>query len=290
VGREKSPSGLSVGAVIGLSALVGVVAGLALANRHQSAELSNARLAEAVDHTLPVGVPLRTDQSMMAPDPRALAGLPPYPGAEPRRMLSGTTEENGVGAVAWFQTDDPLETVLGYYERALSQKVVITSNRLSERRGYVAWLEAPADDAGLPDLDEATVHMVSVSDEGSQRMVFVSANQPQKMLAAARELPGGVRLPEWVTAPQVIRTGEVGQERATIFAIVDRPVAELHRALAALLEHDGWQVATTELEEGQGSIVATRNDVTQVDALKKGPDGTELFVTVEQHPAPSAHP
>jgi hypothetical protein len=224
---------------------------------------------------------------MMAPDPRSLEGIPPYPNAAPRRMFVGTTRSNGVGAVSWFETQDKVETVLQHYEKAFAlEKRNTVSGRPSPYRGFVAWFEYEHDADGKRVFGEGTLHMVTVSDEKSRRMVFLSATEPMRMLEdQAAQLPGGVKVPLGAK-PHVVRVGELEQEHASIFAEYKRLDVETVAAqFERLAQDDSWTVVKRETDqEGSVNFTLARGKFVQVATVHRVGGTTELLTSVEEVP------
>ncbi len=280
--------GVSAVRVVGFASLVGVVAGSLLSVRH-NAQLDEARelaVPKVVEKAIPQGAPARPTD-MMAPDPRSLEGIPPYPNAAPRRMFVGTTRSNGVGAVSWFETQDKVEAVLKFYEKAFAaEKHNTVTGRPSPYRGFVAWFEHQYDADGKKVFGEGTLHMVTVSDENSRRMVFLSATEPMRLLEdQAAALPGGVRVPLGAK-PHVVRTGEVEQEHASIFAEYKKLDVETVASQFEKLEvDDSWTVVKRETDpEGAVSFTLARGKFVQVATVHKVGGATELLTSVEEVP------
>lgn len=283
--RAAPTASLSPARVVGLAALLGVVMGTALSVRRtrQLDEALEVGMPAAVVKAVPQGAPA-TPTDMMAPDPRSLEGIPPYPGVSPRRMFDGTTLSNGVGAVSWFETQDSVETVLKFYERAFAaEKHNSVTGRPSTKRGFVAWFDHQVDAEGNVVFGEGTMHMVTVSDENSRRMVFMSANEPMRILEQGPTLPAGVRFPPG-PKPHVVRVGEVEQEHATIFAEYRKgEVDDVAGQFERLAREDGWTLAkrTTEVD-GSISMTLGRGAFVQVASVHKINGGAELLTSVEQ--------
>ncbi len=280
----KAP-GVGVVKLLGAAAVLGLGTGAALSLKRASDDVPEKVAASAVEEVMPVGVQAAQTADMMAPDPRSLQGIPAYPRAVPRRLMNGTTSENGVGAVSWFETSDSLDAVMSFYEQAFSQaNMSSTSHRYSPRRGYVAWMQHFYDDAGMPTPGEGLLHMVAVSDEGSRTMVFLSATEPQHMFDNAPVLPGGIRLPSGAR-PQIVRTGEVGQEHATVFSTFKFDRQTLLTKVEEIAREDGWKLSEKAVSaEGKASLVFRRGEFVQVAAVEGTSDTSQVLITVEQHP------
>jgi hypothetical protein len=265
-----------------MSSVLGLVTGVVLERTRRPSEAADLGREPVVDESMPAGSPVRVNQ--MLPDPRSLEGITPFADVLPRRMFVGTTAENGLGSVSWFETSATIDQVLGFYEEAWrTEHPMFTTHRFSERRGYIAYQEHQYDAHGIAKAGEGTLHMVSVSDEGGRTMVFLSATEPEKFFRD-RELPGGVRVPQGLRA-QVVRTGEVGQERSTVFASSHTmTLEEFEAAEQQILKEDGWAVVDRAVAPtGRATVVARRADFLQtivVDAIS--PHDTSVLISVEQ--------
>jgi hypothetical protein len=287
VAVKQSPNpGISAVKMLGVASLLGIVVG-GLASFQHSNELDAARdltVSTAVDQAMPMGA--ADKQRMMDADPRSLEGIPPYPNtALPRRMFSGDTRSNGVGAVSWFETKDSLDAVLDFYQAAFIKERHTPVVARSDRRGFAAWFEYARDADDRRIFGEGTLHMVTVSNEDSRRMVFLSATEPMRILEQQQAaLPGGVRLPVGAT-PHVIRTGETGQERATVFAEYKTTTAELAADVEKLAVSDGWQVTErTTMEGGALSMTMKRGNFVQLAVVEaKVGGGAQVLTSVEEH-------
>ncbi len=280
--------GVSAVKIVAASSLFGVVVGAVVSFVHGRDQDAARELAvpAAVERAMPMGKPDEV-RHMMDADPRSLEGIPPYPNtAMPRRMISGDTSSNGVGSVSWFETKDSMDAVLQFYQQAfIKDRHVPVLARPSERRGFVAWFDPVRDEDHRRVFGEGTLHMVTVSDEGGRRMVFLSATEPMRILEQQQpELPGGVRLPLGAS-PHVIRTGEVGQERATIFAEYKTDFDEVVGQLEKLATGDGWVIAErTTLESGSITLTMKRSNVVQLAVIEHKPGGgAQVLTSVEEH-------
>lgn len=277
--------GLSVMKLLLGAAVTGAIAGVLL-ERTRAVPDAIAQAEAAVDRTMPSGRapgPQRPD--MMAPDPLSLRGIPPYPGASPRRLL-GVKPGRGLNAISWFSTTDSLDRVLGYYEEAYARWPVRTvTHRWGKRRGYVSWFESLGGrDGGPSDSTDGVLHMVTVSQEGSQTMVFLSATEPDKIFAGTQVLPLGVRLPAG-SVPQVVDMGELGQQQATVFAQYRVGRGALADQLAATMAESGWAIEErAEAPDGRVSLVARRQGRVQIAVVEGTQEHSQVLVTVEDEP------
>lgn len=287
------PRTVSVWKALGLAAIVGGVAGVVLATSQRPPEDFDAQAEALAAKVIPNGAPaVRPEQpqapvdDMMAPDPRSLRGIPPYPGVDPRRILGSRPGADQTMAISWFNTTDSVEDVLGFYERAFADAdLLYTSHRYSERRGYVSWFEHDYSDDKQPVFGKGVMHMVSVSRERDNTTVMVSATEPQKILENLTPLPSGVRIPPGPT-PQVINLSEFGQQRATIIAAYDFGVDRLIEALQDLWKQDGWKVVDRDQTENGTTLMVVLNQRQQTVVIDGRGERSQLLITLEERPTP----
>lgn len=283
--RRTSGVGLSVVKLLAGAAVTGAIAGVLL-ERTRAVPDAIGQAEAAVDRAMPSGRapgPQRPD--MTAPDPLSLRGIPPYPGASPRRLL-GVKPGRGLNAISWFSTSDSLDRVLSYYEEAYAHwPVRPVTYRWGKHRGYVSWFESLGGrDGGPSDTTDGVLHMVTVSHEGSQTMVFLSATEPDKIFAGSQVLPLGVRLPAG-TVPQVVDMGEFGQQRATVFASYQVGRGVLSERIAATMAESGWAIEERgEAPDGRISLVARRQGKVQIAVVEGTGERSQVLVTVEDEP------
>jgi hypothetical protein len=285
--KATTAPGVSPFRLIGAAAVLGVVAGTALSFLH-TRELDATRAREvpaAITGAMPIGAPAPAPSpDMMAPDPRSLEGIPVYPNAAPRRMFSGDTRTNGVGSISWFETQDTVDDILKFFDDGFIKAHHSTvKGRPSPQRGFVGWFDRQHDSQGHVVFGEGTMHMVTVSDEGSRRMVFLSANEPMRILERRDALPGGVRFPLGAQ-PHVLRVGEVEQEHASIFADYEKQDRDqVAEAFEKMARDDGWEIsARVTNPEGVISMNLTRGQFVQMASIERLPGGgAHLFTAVE---------
>lgn len=269
------------------AAVLGVALGGVLGSRpapgEDEAEVMFAQADETADRLIPMGAPMgaaKTDP--MAADPRSLRGIPPYPGAQPRR-LSDVSQVLGMPLVAsWFATRDQPEQVIEHYEYTyLDAGMPIVSHMFSQDMGYVAWLEEEKVDGGIA---EGIVHMVSVvknTPQSTETMVFVSASRPQRLLDAQRNLPRGLVLPESATPPQVVEMALEGRTRSIV---TTRRRGELNgtvEEIVSLMRKDGWVVEDVMGGENSRSIIGRKPGVSQSVSATMGSGEVSLMYSLE---------
>lgn len=295
---------VSVGKALGLAALVGVLAGVVMARTQRPPDDFDMQEAENLAaQAMPTGAPpvarpeaprAAAAEDMMAPDPRSLRGLPPYPGAPtPRRMISSHPGADQTLAISWFQTGDSVEEVLGYYERSFADaNLLYTSYRYGPKRGYVSWFEHDytGEPAGVPKFGAGVMHMVTATTEGENTTVMLSATEPQKILENLAPLPAGLRIPPG-SVPQVINMSELGQQRVTIIATYEQSGDRLIEALEGLWREDGWKVVERSEEEGARHLTVAVNGRQQSVVIESRGERSQLLITVEERPtSPGATP
>lgn len=282
--KRRPPSsaqpGVSTARLLLLAAALGVACGLLAFKVREAPPLDALEVAEAVAaRATPLGAPSESADPM-APDPQSLRGLPPYPGAAPRKMMSQAAVQQVPMAVSWFQTDDSTDAVLSFYERAFAeQNQVYVSHRYNERLGYVAWLERLSGvDAGPA---HGVMHMVSASKEGSRTVVLLSASRPDLMMEAQPTLPEGLVLPEGTEAPQVIQMGEGAGSREVVYArTLGQAPSEVVRFFDSQLRRTGWAIVEEAPGGEQQALVARRKGSTVVVSVQAEGVHSSLMLTV----------
>lgn len=289
---QSRPRSLSITKALGAAAVVGTLMGIALAafqrpppEFEEEAEALAAKVIPGGDPILVPQAPPGTSQDMMAPDPRSLNGLPPYPGAKPRRMLSSHPGADLTMAISWFNTGDSVEDVLSFYEREFTAaNLLFTSHRYeSGRRGYVSWFEHDYSNDQQPVFGKGVMHMVSATREGSNTTVMLSATEPQKILDNITPLPAGIKVPPGAT-PQVLNLSEFGQMRATVIANYDYSADRVMESLEDIWKNGGWKVLARHQTETGTSVVVTLNQQQQTVVIDGHGERSQLLITVEERP------
>lgn len=288
---QPRPRAFSVWKALGLAAVLGIIAGLVLASATRPPDDFDAEAEELAAKAIPGGDPLPVPaapkakvEDMMAPDPRSLKGIPPYPGASPRRMLSSHPSADQTMAISWFNTDDSPDEVLNFYERAFSEaNLLYATHRYSDRRGYVSWFEHDYSDQNQPVFGKGVMHMVSVSREGEHTTVMVSATEPQKILENLTPLPAGVKIPPGAT-PQVLNLSEFGEQRVTVIASYDYGRDRLIESLQDVWKEGGWKVVDRQEAENGTTLVVALNQRLQTVVVDGRGERSQLLITVEERP------
>lgn len=275
---------VSLAKLLGLAAVAGIAIGAGLSWRQQSQferELADLeKNAEAVD--FPLGVPPAPQQSLnQAPDPQLLKTIPAFPNAAPKDLFRGEMIAGSPMSVAWFETNETVDTVLEYYDEyyKLSGQAHKT-HHYGPNSGYVAWFEETERlDAGV---GEGLLHMVSAVRQGRSTVVLISQTNPLATLngATARELPEGVYLPEGARRPATLNMGEMFGGQLQIYSRV--PAGELNVIGADFVEHlktSGWQVSEPEPGETTWSVSAKRPGVEHTIALVRLPIAVDVVMT-----------
>jgi hypothetical protein len=285
--QPRRQAGVSVFGVLAGAAVLGAATGLALASRAPNPDADLDTVERASAKALPGGAPMSGQRpDIMDADPLSLRGLPAYPGAQPRRITSSAAHLGQVNAISWFSTQDSLDRVLSFYDETwVAQNRMHVSHRWP-RRGYVSWFEQrPNPDGGMAVFGDGVLHMVSAMDEGSQTIVLLSATEPQRLLEAMSPLPPGVRLPAAAGRPQVLHTGEVGEERVSIFARVPRPRDEVADEVVEGLRGEGWTV-TERVAAPNGAVSITARQGSRLQLVGIDGAGRESQVLIALEPLP----
>lgn len=272
-----------------LAAVAGIVGGVVLFKVRGDTSVDQFDEAEAAAAKItPLG---NASESVdpMAPDPQSLRGLPPYPNAAPRKMMSGAAVQQVPMAVSWFQTEDSPDAVLSFYEKTFSAKnQEYVSHRYSERIGYVAWLERLGGmDAGIA---HGIMHMVSASKEGSRTVVLLSASRPDMLMEAQPKLPEGIVLPEATEPPQVVQMAEGAGTREVVYArTLNQPPSDVVDFFDTQLKKSGWDVVEEAAGTDQRALVGKRGGTTVVvNAQADGVHSNLILTFSRQQPAPEA--
>lgn len=290
--QGQGSKGIHVGWVLLGAAAIGSLAGVVIAERKQAElETEMEDVQRQVEQLSPMGLPLEPNAATrdpMAPDPQSLRGLPAYPGATPRRMMTNPKGQGEPMAVSWFSTKDTAEQVLQYYERHfLAQDVLATSHRYTPKQGYVAWMEEPPLDwdAGLPmDLPNGVLHMVSAVQSETQTIVLLSASRPQNILAGRPHLPDGVVVPPGSAQPFVVELNERGQERESIYVNAKLSMDQAVKYYEEHFRTQGFAVTDRADAAERRSLVASRGDQLQMVVVKKDGEGAQILITNEIRP------
>ena len=256
-----------------LAAVLGVALGAVLGSRpapgQDEAEGMFGEADSKAERLLPMGAPMSGTPSNgvdpMSADPRSLRGIPPYPGASPRR-LSDVAQVMGMPMMAsWFSTRDQPEQIMAHYEDTyLDAGVPIVSHMFSRDMGYVAWLEEEhGDDGGLA---EGIVHMISViknTPTSTETIVLLSASRPQRLLDGNRNLPAGLVLPTEARAPQVVQMAMEGKTRSIITTVRHGELKVTVDEIVSLMRKDGWAVEDLMASPGSRSFIGRKAGVSQ---------------------------
>jgi hypothetical protein len=283
--------GLSIGWILGAGALVGAAVGLGLSFKKQRAiDRELARLEASGNSTGAVSSPPRKVMTLeravhdpMAADPESLRGLPPYPGASPRRLSTAPTAQGSDMAISWFTTTDTPATVLRYYDEAFAPHGALrTSYRYSENAGYSAFYEPPSEDAGTSFVG-GVMHLVGAMKQGSKTLIMVSASRPSEMLAAASKLPDGVKLPPGTKRPQWLSVGEGEVQKKVVYATIEKTdLAAIEAFYKTSLEGEGWSVEASSGGDQHLSLAARKGGANLTIAADARGAGARLLVTVDQ--------
>lgn len=277
---------LSVVALLLVAAVVGVAMGAVLGSRpgddEEEAEAMFAQADETAERLMPMGAPMAS--SMGGADPRSLRGIPPYPGASPRR-LSDVSQVMGMPLLAsWFATRDQPEQIIEFYEYTyIDAGIPIVSHMFNQDMGYVAWLEEEPSDGGIA---EGIIHMVSVlknTPTSTETMVFLSASRPQRLLDGKSNVPPGLVLPSDTQPPQVVQMALEGKTRSIVTTRRRGEVNGTVEEIVAQMKKDGWVVEDVMGAEGGRSIIGRKPGVSQSVSATGGRTGeVSLMYSLEQ--------
>jgi hypothetical protein len=284
--------GVPFGWIWAVLAVLGAVCGVGLSLRQQanfdaSLEDMEVRAARATPWGDPLWLPparFPPDAGdPLAPDPASLRGIPDYPNAKPRGMVSPPSIQGVPMALSWFQTADSVETVVRYYDEYFRLlKLMHTTHVFHEGLGYSAWLEHSM----VPDASfgGGTLHMVTAMRQGQETVVVFSATNPLAVLSAqAPQLPAGLALPPGASAPQVFELGETKGARLAIHSLVEGGtlkdvMAFYERSFVA----GGWAVTAKQVEvDRAATFTATRGRMVQMVSLGVRPGAVDVLLSTQ---------
>ena len=268
--------GWSVASLLLIAALVGGVGGVGLASRGFDERPAEEIAEEEVDQALPEAfVSGASAHPDMSPDPRSLAGIPPYPDAAPRKLTSRGTLQNTPAAISWFETDDPPERVLAYYFKAFekeNRRAII--QQFSPTMGYAGWMEEAAD--GGPGL----LHMVSVMKQYRKTMVLLSASRPEAILNAQLQLPGGIKLPDGASPPTAVSLGEDMLGTDVMYSSVENMSGpEVVTFFKRQFQEGGFTVSDSTTDAEHFSVVGKKNGTSILVAARTEGQHVSIVLT-----------
>jgi hypothetical protein len=276
-----SPS-WSFARIIGLAAVIGIGAGTALGMMDWGEESFEDVAERAAQRRMPGGSPASMAASV-APTPQSLSGIPPFPGVQPRRLIGEGNVGGSPVSVSWFATTQSLPAVLNFYADAFhkeGRKPV--RQQFSKDLGYVAWLDEHFD-AGI---GAGVLHMVTVTKQGSQTMVFLSASRPDMAMASGPpSLPEGLVLPPQSTQPQTVNLGEDAQaNRVVYFRNAELKPAQMMAFFEQQLKKLGFTVAPVKEQSNQVAVSGQKGSATVVVAAQTETTGSSVVITFARIP------
>jgi hypothetical protein len=226
--------------VIVLAAVVGTAVGVGLSLRKQANEDREVKELRHVADQLPSEhfppAPRASPKDMSAPmvDPKALEGIPPYPGASPRDLSQKERVQGDDMHLAWFTTDDDIDTVLGFYEQRFSEMGrFLVHHRFSPGAGYVGYL----------DMGDEKLHLISVMKNRGHTVVFPSVSYPGKYFdSAGGQLPQTVPVLPNAVGSVVFDFDEGAAARRSYFATVDQSLDDVANFYSKGFTEKGWKV------------------------------------------------
>ncbi len=268
--------GWPVARVIGLAALVGLAFGALfswLVNREQDDAL------EAAVSEMDTGAVRERSENFMAPEPASLKGIPPYPNAAPRKLMSRPRVSGAVMSISWFSTKDSTEDVRRFYFEAF-QKAGHTpvSHVFEDGTGYVGWMDNDRD-GGLAD---GTLHMLTLVPNKRDTTVLVSSSRPSDMDSAQSDVGDDFYLPPSATSPQALAMEE-NQQRKSVFWQSNETRAALQAFIEKKYTEMGWSLAN-QSETGRDVLVAKKDRIAvtiSISSDKVG--GSQVMMTKERN-------
>lgn len=281
----------SVVGLLAIAAVLGVAMGAVLGSRAPD-EVDEASFAHAesfAEKMFPMGEAEQPRRGgLITAHPESLRGIPPYPGAAPRRISDVTSVMGMPMVVSWFTTPDSVDQVMNHYGATWADAgVPIVAHRFGPRLGYVAWLEEETvDDGGVL---EGIMHMVSViknTEHSTETTVLLSASRPQRVLDGTKKLPPGLALPTGADAPRMVEMALEGRTRRIVTTRRRGALGETTDEVVGLLKKDGWAVEEVMGADTVRSLIARKGAISQAVSAtavdgKRGPE-VALMYTVEQ--------
>jgi hypothetical protein len=276
----KNDRGTGAAKLLAIAAVSGGVGGVILASRQQPP----TDVDDLVD-PLQIVRPAKkkSGEDPMAPDPALLRAVPPYPGAVPRRLIDSGPNSSGHMQVAWFETNDSSSDVLNFYDREFHRlNLRSMTGNFSDTMGYTGWMEESRD--GGSD----TVHMISVMKQSSRTMVLISESSPDEIMAAASEMPGGLRMPPQANRPRSLRMG-IGESDSQLFysRATNTTAADVARFFEQQFKERGYELVPS---EGTGNVAARQGRLNIVVQARDETDRVNITVTYSQQPSPGIAP
>lgn len=283
-GQLKKQAGWSFARLLLLAAVLGGVAGVLLARSREEVRSPEEIAEEEVNKVMAQGV--APQSTAMDPDPASLAGIPPYPGAAPRKLTSRGTLQNTPASISWFQTQDTPEQVLAFYAKAFEEeKRVATQQSFSPTMGYIGWMEE-AEDGGA-----GLLHMVSVMKQYKQTMVLVSASRPEAILDNRALLPGGLRLPPGASRPQVVNLGEGALSNEVLYARVSNMSGpEFVSFFEQQFKERNFVITESTATAAQFSVVGTKAGITVIAGARNEGSHLSIVLTYSKNQQQEAFP
>jgi hypothetical protein len=226
-----------------------------------------------------------------APDPASIRGLPVYPNSSPKGMISPPKVQGVPMALSWFETRDPVESVLAFYDNYLTlAEIHHATHMFHANAGYSGWLEAkfaPTKEGFIPVgydagyILDGVMHVATALRQGDKTVVLLSAMEPVAVLRAqAPQLPPGLVLPPSATKPQVFELGETPGARIAVHArVAGGALADAVLFYERHFKEGNWVVSESRtVSERSATMTATRGNDVQMISLQAGSDGVSLLL------------
>ncbi len=186
----------------------------------------------------------------------ALAGLPSYPGAEPRSLGDGIMAGGVPMAVAYFVTPDPPQDVMAFYRNALQETHEhVLHEWMTPTTGYVGWHDKKTGD----------LHGVVFRREGEKTMVFPSAAAPARMFQNHQTMPDYLPNPKDAEGTMVVKMGAAAGGSRQLSVVTTVPLTTVGQLLDFYkqgFKGKGWQVEKAVLNTPDlAHVTASRPDM-----------------------------
>jgi hypothetical protein len=164
----------------------------------------------------------------------AVEGLPQYPHAFVRPLMTTPKDGGAEMNIAWFSTKDSADDVLQFYAKEIDAKhKTVVVHKFGPKSGYAAYLDGA----------DRRLHMISVMGQPHETLVFASSSYPEKLLDGSRQATPGVPVIDGAENTVSFALGEAGGgRRLWMSTFKQRTLEGVCDAYKKALTADGWAV------------------------------------------------
>jgi hypothetical protein len=240
--KQAGARAVSLGRVLLFSAVLGGLGGVVLSSMRgrqveKEREQADQKRERAQKQSARPKTYVLSDGRPSFADPEALKFLPEYPKAFITDLAENTVAQGVPLKAAMFITEDPLDTVIGWYEKELVKAGRHTvSQHWGDGAAYVGFYG-----------EDRHMHTVSAMVSGSKTFVFLSNSDPEAFLKGAAQRPAELPALADLSGELTFSFAEPGMSRTTYLARLKGAQLEATaRVYRAGLEQLGWQIEATE--------------------------------------------